>query len=124
MTKTLTNEEILRPSPRRYDTADWIGGQVRLQSLTDGEMRRLRASFIDRQGKPIEERSKRDRVILLCWCLVDDDGRRLFADEDALSPTWDDVDGGVIKAAYEKAMRLTGFAADWDWSAVGAAVKN
>jgi hypothetical protein len=87
-------------------------------------MQRLRDSFVDRRGKGNDERLARQRQILLCWTIVDDDGQRFFADEDASSPTWDEIDGGVLSAAYQKAVRLTGFLADYDWKAIEDAAKN
>jgi hypothetical protein len=121
---TLTRDDILRPSPRRYDAIPWIGGSLRIQSLSGGEMRQLRDSFIDGKGNAIKERISRQRAILLCWCIVDDAGNRIFSDADSQSPSWDTIDGKLLEAAYDRCRKWTGFLADADWSAIEDAAKN
>lgn len=119
-----TRDDILKPSPRRYKSVPWIGGDVRIQSLTAGEMRQLRETFVNSKGDAIRERVSRQRYVLLCWCFVDDDGNRLLADEDYKSPTWEQIDGALIESAYNAAREWTGFLSDVDWRAVEDAAKN
>lgn len=120
----LTREVFFRPQERRYVAVQTPLGAVRLQSLTNGEMRTLRQSLVDRKGDLVKARSDRINELLLCYTIVNDGGARLFSDEDAFSPAWDEMDGHVVRNLMEAAKRHTGFGADADWQAVEDAAKN
>ncbi len=126
MTTTLTRETLLKPAVRRHDTLPLPGfdAPARIQNLTNGEMRQLRQSLLDKKGELNRKRSDRLQELLICRCLVDDQGVPLFSDEDAFSASWDALDGAVVRSLFERCKRWTGFAADEDWNAIEAAAKN
>jgi hypothetical protein len=121
---TLTRELLLRPAPRRYDTVELPEFTARIQSLSNGEMRQLRQSLLDKKGDLNRKRADRLQELLVCHCLVDDGGTRLFSDEDAFAAAWDGLDGALMRVLFDRCKRWTGFAADDDWNAIEAAAKN
>lgn len=97
---------------------------VRIQSLTTQEMRSVRDSLTTSKGELNRKRSERIKEFLICRCVVDDDGSRVFSDDDAFSGVFDDVDGRYIEVLFNAARRHTGFNTDEDWIAIEGAIKN
>ena len=126
MMMMLTREALLKPAARRYDVCDvpGFGMQARIQNLSNGEMRQLRQSLLDKKGDLNKRRADRLHELLICRCLVDAEGTPLFSDEDAFSAAWDNLDGAVVRTLFERCKRWTGFASDEDWQAVEDAAKN
>ncbi len=121
----MTRTEFLRPAERRYRVVKLpTGGEVRLQSLTAGEMRQLKQSLINPDGKLNKKRGDRLQYLLLSWAIVDENGGRLFSEEDALSSDFDNIDGAIVSMIYDQAKNWTGFLSDGDFSAIEDAVKN
>jgi hypothetical protein len=101
-----------------------MGGSVRLQSLTSGEMRQLRQSLLNPDGRLNRKRGDKLQYLLLSWTIVDDNGSRLFSEEDALGSDFDSIDGAMLAVLYEHAKNWTGFLSDGDFTAIEDAVKN
>jgi len=100
------------------------GGSVRMQALTAGEMRALNQSLLNPDGRLNQKRGGRMKYVLLAWVLIDENGNRLFTDEDAMSNDFELLDGAIITYLFEKAKEFTGFLSDGDFTAIEAAVKN
>lgn len=125
MSTTLTRDALLGKRARRFKLVTIpTGGEVRLRNMTTSEMRALRASLLTKDGKMIASRADRIQQLLVAACVVDDDGNRLFTDDDALGATMDELDGAVMSCLFAEAKAWTGFGADSDWSAIEDAAKN
>lgn len=121
----LNRESFLRSCGRRYDVVSIPGlGDLRLQSLTQAEMRAIRGSLRTKEGEVDKERFERLDQILVAATVVDDDGVQLFTDDDAMGMTFDSIDGGPWAVLTAAVKRHTGWAADEDWQPVRAAAKN
>lgn len=121
----LTRAELLKPAGRRYRVVPLpTGGQVRIQSLTSGEARALRQFLLNPKGELIKVRGDRLAELLICACLVDENGQRLFSQDDAMSADFDAFDNAVSSVLYQFCRNWTGFAADPDFAAIEDAVKN
>lgn len=81
---TLTREQILTASDRKYETVDipeW-GGSVRVRSLTVREQARL-ADIVEKTGdKNLEERVREQQLRTIVFAVVDESGNPLFREED------------------------------------------
>jgi hypothetical protein len=62
------------------------------------------------------------KELLICQCVVDGDGNRMYSDEDAWC--FDALDGAVSTALYNECSAWTGFNLDTDTKAVEEAIKN
>lgn len=121
----LSRADFLKPAERRFRTVQVVQlGDVRIRSLTAGEMRSLRQSFSDRKGDLVKERADKLQQLLVAWCVCDDKGDRLLSDEDALGTAFDSLDGGAIAYLFSECKKHTGFANDGDWEAIQEAAKN
>lgn len=105
----LSREEFLKKKSRRFSVVALpSGGEVRLQSLNDMEQSKYETSFnFAKNGKSDFHAAKRR---LLIRCMVDAEGRRIFADheEDELI----DMDGRDMAILYREAKKLTGLDSD------------
>ena len=98
----LSKQDILKQfASRRYDEVQGI----RLQSLTELELSKLESLWAQRyhdtkQMNPVMRRE------LLCLCIVDDEGNRIFSNDevDALA----ELDGGVTSQLYSTCRVLCG----------------
>lgn len=116
---------FMRAAERRYELVSVPGlGEVRLQSLTQSEMRAIRTSLRTKDGEVDRERFDRVDQILVSATAVDDNGTPLFSDDDAMGRTFDAIDGGAWAVLTAAVKRHTGWAADEDWQPVRAAAKN
>ena len=96
----LTKQQILEKfSKRRY--AEHEG--IRLQSLTELEQSKLDAMWGMRwsETKTLDPVMRRE---LLALCIVDQDGKRCFSNEDV--EVLGDMDGGICTELYEKCREL------------------
>lgn len=123
-TKVSSRSDLLGRTSRRFKNITVLDCPLRIQSLTDSEMISIRESFVDRKGSIVRSKSKRIQQLLVGRCLVGDDNKRLFTDDDVFNGTLDDMDGGLIAGAYAACKEHTGFAADEDWAAIEDAGKN
>ena len=85
---------------------EWGGAWVRVRTLNACERDHFEASTIQRNGKRITTNMENIRARLCLLCLIDENGERLFADEDAFPL------GGKSAAALDRiftvAQRLNG----------------
>lgn len=100
-----TREEILALTKRRHI----VSNGVRLQSLSEVELSTLKGLWADRYGKS-EKVDLVNRRELVAVCAVDEDGNRLFTNEDveALGA----IDGQFLEAVYEDAAKHVGLRKD------------
>jgi len=101
----LTKEQILKADDRPKEEVlvpEW-GGNVLVRSLTAGERDRFEASCL--QGSKDNFRSH-----LAALCIVDEGGKRIFADEDikALSAK----SGAALDRIFRACIRLNAMTAD------------
>ncbi len=121
----VTKSDLLKRNKRRFKLIDLPGGgQARIRSLSSGEMRDFRRSMLNPQGKLIKSRSDNMHELLIAQCLVDDEGNRLFTDEDAMSSSFAEIDGSLVSVLSSECRSWTGFGTDPDWSAIEDAAKN
>ena len=121
----LGRDELLsKTNSRRYKVVSLDVGEVRIQSLTNQEMRQLRISMLDRKGELNRSRSDRLQELLVSRCAVSSDGVPLFTESEAINGAFDNIDGGVVTALFSACKQHTGFAADEDFTLIEDAVKN
>ncbi len=99
-------------------------GSVRLQSLTNKEMRAIRASLRNDDGEPIKERFDRLDAILVAATVVDEHGSTQFTDTDAMTDTFSWVDAGPWGVLCDAVRKHTGWGADASWKPIENAAKN
>lgn len=118
-------DEFLRATARRYATVEVPSyGEVRMQSLTAAEMRSIRRSLRTEAGAFDNERFARIDALVVAAALVDDDGDRLFSDDDVMCGVLDHVDGGPWAVLCAAVKAHTGWDADRNWKPIEAALKN
>lgn len=121
----LTRSDLLKPAAKRYRMVQLpTGGQVRIQSLTAGEARALRQSLINKKGELIKARGDRLQELLICHCVVDENGQRVFSEDDAMSSDFDGLDQANAAVLYQACRNFSGFGADADFAAIEDAIKN
>lgn len=121
----LNREQFTQAAKKRYNTVHVTGlGEVRIQSLTAGEMRDIRRSLRTDAGDPALDRIARLDALVVAAAIVDDDGTRLFSDDDAMGRTFDEIDGGPWNQLVAGVKRHTGWDCGEDWSPIKAAAKN
>lgn len=105
----LTKEQLRSKSAkleRRYlDVPLLDGSAVRIQSLTRGEQREIRAAVKKKDGSVDPKLNEFSNDLLLVRCIVDGNNERVYSDGDALGgmfDLWDTRDTAVlIDAAIE-----------------------
>jgi len=118
------SELLSKSSGRRYKIVKLDIGDIRIQSLTNTEMRQLRTSLLDRKGELIRERGDRMQELLISRCVLNADATPMFSDADALNGVFDSIDGGVVTTLFNACKKHTGFADDNDFTLIEDAVKN
>jgi len=118
-------EQLRQGNTRRFKTVTVpLWGDVRIRSLTHAEMRRLRNSLSDSSGEQIKPRVERISELLAVECIVNDEGELEFTEADAMTGTFDALDGGAARYLFREISEHTGFMADRDWQAVEESAKN
>ena len=107
--KYLSRAEILAQDDLKYEDVEvpeWGGATVRVRSLNASERDRFEASTVQRNGKKVTTNLENIRARLCLLCLVDENGERLFQEEDTYPL------GGKSAAALDRiftvAQRLNG----------------
>lgn len=80
----LSRDAILAADDREYEVVpcpEW-GGEVRLRSLTGAERDAYEQSLVQTRGKSREMNLRNARAKLVALCAVDENGNRLFSDQD------------------------------------------
>ena len=85
---TATRADLLRASPRRYDSLllPVSGLTVRFRSLTEAEYAAWQLEALDTDESEVKDNKERVRTTrprLIVKCLCDDEGRRILTDDDA-----------------------------------------
>lgn len=108
----LTAAQIEAADDRKHEDVhveEW-GGEVRVIGLSGTDRDSYEASFVDAKGKPATQRLRNIRAKLLVKCLVNEDGIRLFADDQA--KTLGAKNGAVVDRLFDVARRLSGIGQD------------
>ena len=107
--KFLNKAEILAQDDLRYEDVqipEWGGAWVRVRTLQANERDRFEASTVQRNGKKVTTNLENIRARLCLLCMVDENGERLFQEEDTFPL------GGKSAAALDRiftvAQRLNG----------------
>lgn len=107
--KYLNKAEILAQDDLKYEDIqipEWGGAWVRVRTLNASERDRFEASTVTRRGKSVTTNLENIRARLCLLCLVDENGERLFQEEDTFPL------GGKSAAALDRiftvAQRLNG----------------
>jgi hypothetical protein len=109
---TLSRDAILgktKLKTERVDVPEW-GGAVLVRELTGAERDAFEASILDDQGNADRERMVNSRARLAVRSIVDENGERLFSDDDAeaLGVT----SGRALDRVFSVASRLSGITPD------------
>lgn len=107
--KFLNKAEILAQDDLKYEDVqipEWGGAWVRVRTLQANERDRFEASTVQRNGKKVTTNLDNIRARLCLLCMVDENGERLFQEEDTFPL------GGKSAAALDRiftvAQRLNG----------------
>ena len=108
----LSAEQIVKADDRKHEDVhvpEW-DGTVRVRGLSGEDRDAYEAEFVDAKGKPATQRLRNIRAKLLVKCLVDEDGNRLFADNQAKA--LGAKNGAVVDRLFDVARRLSGIGQD------------
>lgn len=106
--KTLTKDQILAAhdlETRAVEVKAW-GGKVNVSELSADASAAFAAATFDEDGNQIRD-GKSWKVKLVAACVVDDEGKRLFSDEDVAA--LGAKSNSAIAKLYEAAAELNGF---------------
>lgn len=99
--------ELLATKGRKYAQCQLLTLQVRLQSLTERERAAYERLSFDEDGVWQVDCIEGRRRELLVRCIVNDEGQRLFADNEADQLA--ELDGGDMDLLFDAARELCGF---------------
>lgn len=103
----LSRDAILGADDLQYedlDVPEW-GGIVRVRSLSGAERDNYEASMRLQRGKEFIANMANVRAKLVVRCVVDEDGKRLFTDNDA--PALGEKSAAALDRVFEVAARLS-----------------
>jgi hypothetical protein len=106
-TAFLSRDAILAADDIEYDTLEvpqW-GGTVRVRALTGTERDAYEASMSQQRGKNYVRNLANIRAKLVVKCVVDDDGVRIFTDQDA--PALGKKSAAALDLIFEVAAKLS-----------------
>jgi hypothetical protein len=104
---TLSKEAILAANDADFefvDVPEW-GGKVRVKTLTGDERDSYEQSLIDQRGNVLGPKLAGAQARLVALTAVDDDGKRLFADEDVKALGAKSAQ--ALNRVFEVSMRLS-----------------
>jgi len=104
----LSKDDILKAADTQteeVDVPEW-GGTVLVRGLTGTERDEYEASLMVRRGDQMVMNTANGRAKLIAKCVVDDDGRRLFTDQDANA--LGEKSGKALDRLFDVASRLSG----------------
>jgi hypothetical protein len=105
---TLTREAILAATdlPKELiDVPEW-GGSVWVRGLTGAERDRFENSVIEQKGRDRSLNLRNVRAKLCALCMVDEEGKRLFADSDIQA--LGQKSAAALSRVFDAAQRLSG----------------
>jgi hypothetical protein len=109
----LSREQILGATDRKTEDVavpEW-GGSVRVRALSGAERDSYEASIVSLQGdgtKVISLKNLRGRLVSLSC--IDDEGGRLFSDEDAIA--LGDKSAAALERVFDVARKMSGLTED------------
>lgn len=106
--KLLNRDAILQVQdlPRELvEVPEW-GGAIYVRGLTGAERDSFEQSIIDQRGKGVKMNLKNIRAKLVAMCVVDEQGNRIFRDEDA--ELLGQKSAAALNRIFEVAQRLSG----------------
>ncbi len=122
---TLSRDEFLQKHTAiRYRTISVQGDELRFQSLTVGETRRLMRLFMKDDGEFDPARGQMFSELLVGACMVDEEGYRLFTEDEVMNGALSNVDNAVMKPLFRELRQWTGVSVDPDYQAIEDAAKN
>lgn len=111
---SVTRETFLRPLERRTESVPvpefGEGAEILVCGMNARERSEFDKQFQTKNGKPSEARQKEIRERLVAACCRNDDGTRMFTDDDVAAIGYQDAT--VVERIVEVAMRLCGMKAD------------
>lgn len=82
--------------------------QVRLRSMFGGELIDLENSCTNERGEPIAWRQNHYRELQAAFCVVDEQGKRIFSDEDIKTTWWKRQHPRFIRALLREVRKING----------------
>ncbi len=104
----LTREAILQAQDLPHEDVyvpEW-GGWVRVRGLTAEERDKFEASILEGQGRNARVRMENIRAKLVALAVVDEEGNRLFTDDDVALLA--KKSAAAVQRVFDVAMRLSG----------------
>jgi len=108
----LSKADMLQPRSRRIvevDVPEW-GGVVRVQELTTSERSKFETSLQGKKGKSDPSRTVTVRERLIVLSVVDEQGQRVFSDEDI--PALSEQPIKAIERIFNTIQDVSGFSND------------
>lgn len=108
----LSRDEILKADDIKTEVVEvpeW-GGTVLVRGLTGRERDSFEASIMERRGKQLVPNVANVRAKLACRCIIDENGRRVFSDQDA--DELGEKNASAMNRVYDVASRLSGMTDD------------
>lgn len=108
MGKLLTKDDILQAQDlptERVEVPEW-GGAVIVRGLTGAERDKFEASIVIRKGDKTDFNPENMRAKLVALCVVDEQGNRLFTDDEA--KLLGRKSAAALDRVFQVAQRLSG----------------
>jgi len=108
MTTVLSRDEILNKDDIQQENVsvpEW-DGDVIVRGLNGYDRDRYEESMVERRGKSFSTNLENIRARLVSLCVVDAEGKRIFADEDI--PALGKKSGAALERVFEVARKLSG----------------
>lgn len=105
---TLSRDALLRATnvPTEVVHLPELGGSVTVRGMTGGERDAFEQSCLTGRGRNRQFNLAGVRAKLISYCVVDEDGRRLFADADV--EQLGDIRADILDRIFAVAQRLSG----------------
>ena len=101
--------EVPHPDPEAAGKGETV--TIRLRAMFSGEWLDLIRSLTNPDGKTNEWRNKHYTQLVLAFCLVDADGKRILQDDDLNTAWWKTQSRGFVTEAVEAAMEFSNLSA-------------
>ena len=97
--------EVPHPDPEAAGKGETV--TIRLRAMFSGEWLDLIRSLNNPDGKTNEWRNKHYTQLVLAFCLVDADGKRILQDDDLNTAWWKTQSRGFVVEAVDAAMEFS-----------------
>ena len=98
----MTKSDLL--TRKRSEPVEINGETINVRRLTQGEVKIMQDKY------EADEARLDGMAFVACRCIVDEQGKRIFDDDDLAS--MGDLEFDLVKAVFEAVMRFSGFAGD------------